>query len=714
MKKPVKITLIVLGIILAGGIAYWEHNKKKIVRNAVENAVSNKTDSLYYIHYDSSSIDAASGSASFYNVTFQSDSLQQQLAQFDTASAASIYNIHVAEVSIRGANIPALLSNSKVEASSVKIIRPIIYIISSGTKKEKKLTRNDTLALYEKILGKLKSIKAGEISIEDGQLNFTHKIDTPYVSLSGININMKNVLIDSTKDYDNIVSYLIKDVDVSVKRTFIKNEQNNSVLTFTGLVYDARQKIIKLQNFQQKDNDSGKIIFDINNTYIKGLNTDSFILNSQLKAEELVSDGGLLTFYSKKATNTSNDEVEIDNNFFDEALLNKITLGNTKIMVYKKDKPKDPPFVLTNVKFSASEIQNLYSGTSIKNLISKSNWNLSADGFDFFTADKVYKLSLGAFDINKATGKMHIDHFSVIPQMSEAAYIKTLKEQHDLYNVVIKNIYLEDIDTKKLIADKMLIAGKASIQPTIKVSLDRTVAPFTGSKVGNYPHQLIQKVKFPIYVKTVVAHDAYISYTERNPDSKQQGTIFFSKANGTIDNVTNIPDYLAKNNMLVVKASALLMGKGKLQTKWNMPLDTKNGAFTITGSAGTFDPAVLNSVIEPLALASIKSGTIKSVQFSMNGNDAGAKGTSTLLYNNLKIEALKVDSNDLKKRGLISLVANAIIKDDNPKNGETRVGDIDLERDKTRSFFNLVWKGIMKAAKRTALGKNDDENKNAQ
>ncbi|MEO8769937.1 MAG: hypothetical protein ABI402_07625 [Ferruginibacter sp.] len=708
MKKSVRIILVIFAILLAGGIAYWEYNKKKIVRNAVENAVSNKTDSLYYIHYDSSYVDAASGSASFYNVTLQSDSLQQQLAQFDTSSATSIYNIHVAEISIRGANIPALLSNQKIEANAIKIIRPIIYIINSGTKKEKKFSHDDTLAIYEKLLGKFKSIKAGEIIIEDGQLNFTHKIAQPYVSLNGININIKNVLINSTKDYDNIVSYFIKDVDLKVKKTFIKNEQNNSTLTFTGLEYNAAQKMIRLDNFQQKDNDSGKIVFDINKTYIKGLNTDSFILNNQLKAEELSSEGGLLTFYSKKTKDTTNDEIEIDNNFFDEAQLNKIALGNIKIMVYKKDKPKDPPFVLTNVKFSASEIQKLYSGTNIKNLIGRSNWNLSADGFSFFTADKVYKLSVGAFNINKATGKMHIDYFSVIPQMSEAAYIKTLKEQHDLYNIVVKNIDLQGIDTKKLIAEKILIADKATIQPIIKVSLDRTIPAFTGSKVGNYPHQLIQKVKFPIYVKRIVAHDGYISYTERNEKDKQQGTIFFSKANGSIENVTNIPSFISRNNMMVLNATALLMGKGALQTKWNLPLNTKNGSFSISGSAGAFNAEVLNPVIEPLALASIKEGTIKSVDFSMDGNDAGAKGTSTLLYNDLKIEALKVDSNDLKKRGLISFVANAIIKDDNPANGETRKGEIDIERDKTRSFFNLVWKGIMKAAKRTALGKNDD------
>ncbi|MEO7524361.1 MAG: hypothetical protein ABIT58_09720 [Ferruginibacter sp.] len=708
MKKPVKIILIVIAVIVAGAWLYWQYNKKSIVRNALENTVSNKTDNLYYIHYDSSSIDAATGSASFYNVTLQSDSLQKQLAEFDTSSAVSIYNVHIAEVSIHGANIPALLSNQKVEANSIRIVRPIIYIINSGTKKEKKFSGADTLAVYEKLLGKFKSIQAGEVIIADGQLNFTHKIAQPYVSLDGININFKNILIDSTKDYSNIISYFIKDVDVAVKKTFIKNEQNNSTLTFNGLQYNAAQRLLKLDNFQQQDDASGKVVFDINNTYLKGLNTDSFILNNQIKAEELLSGGGLVTFYSKKSKDTTNDELEIDNNFFDEAQVNKIVINNTKVVVYKKEKPDEPPFTLTNAKFSASEIQHLYSGTSLKNLIGKSNWNFSADGFSLLTASKIYKLSIGAFSISKATGKLHVDYFSVKPQMSEAEYVMNLKQQTDLYDVTINNIDVSGVDAMKLITEKKFIAETVIIQPIIKVSLDRTVAAFTGSKKGKFPHQLIQKMKFPIYVRKIIAKNGYVSYTERNADSKKQGTVFFSKANGIINNLTNIPDNISKNNLMTVHATALLMDVGKVSTDWNLPLDTKNGSFKISASVGSFNGEALNPLIEPLALASIKSGLIKSVDVSMDGNEVGAKGTSTLLYNDLKIEALKADSGDLKKRGLVSLLANVLIKDDNPKNGNTRVGDIEITRDETRSFFNLIWKGILKAAKRTALGKDDE------
>ena len=712
MKKLLKIIFTVLGVVIIGAVLFWQYNKKRIVRNALENVVSNKTDSLYYIHYDSSAIDAVEGNASFYNVVLQSDSLQQQLERFDTASTESIINVHVGEVSIRGANIPALLSNQKVEATSIKIIRPVIYIISSGTKKERTFSQKDTLAVYEKLLGKFSSIKAGEIVIEDGQLNFTHKIDSPYVSLTGINVNIKNVLIDSTKNYDNIVSYFIKDVSLAVKSTTIKNEEKNTAFTFTGLQYNASQKLLRLGKFQQTDDATGKVLFDINNTYIKGLNTDSFILKKQLKAEEFTSDGGLLVFFKKKkqagSENSGDDILDLDNNFFDEALLKKIAIRNTTIYVLNKDRPSDAPFTLKNVAFTATDIDNAYSGSSVKNLIGKSDWSLSADGFSSITADQVYELKVGPFTLDKTTGKLHVDYFSVKPRMSEAEFVKGLKEQTDLYDIAINNIDLQGIDAKLLLTEKKLIAGTMTMQPVIKVSCDRTIPAFTGSKIGKYPHQLIQKLKFPIYIQKIIAKNGYVSYTERSAQSGQKGTVFFNNANGVIGNVTNIKDYISKNNILSVSATAKLLGVGSLKSDWKLPLNTTNGAFIISGNIGKFNALVLNPLIEPLALASITKGTIDGLSFNIEGNDAGSKGTSTLLYKDLKVEAMKMEDNELKKRGALSFLANLLVKDDNPKNGNTRIGETNVERDKTRSFFNLVWKGIFKAAKRVALGKDDD------
>ena len=699
MKKALKIFLVILLSAIIGGLIYWQYYKKSIIRNSIENAISKGTGNLYFIHYDSSSIDEVNGNASFYNVTLQSDSLQKQLLMFDTASSDLVYNVRIDEVSVRGANIPALLSNTAVEATSLHIVHPVVYIISSGKKEKRSFDRNDTLTIYEKLLGKFKSINAGEVVIDNGYLNFANNTGEPHTALKNISIQLKNFRIDSTKDYQNIVSYFVKGIVAKVNEVYIMRDSNKT--TFTDVEYNAPGKFIKLKKFQQK-NDRQQVVFDINNTTISNIATDSFILKQQIKAEELVSEGGLLTFYRKKNKNAdNNDEVEIDNNYFNEALLNMVSIGNTTIKIYNKAEPNDAPLTITNVKFVATDIQKLNSGTSIKNLISSSNWILSADGFSFMSENNRYKINVGPFDINNVNSSMRIKSFSVIPVLSEEAFTRTLKFQQDLYNISLNNIVLTGIDTRMLITQKRLEAETATVQASLKVFMDRTVAPNTASKVGKYPHQLLQKMKFPFRVKKLILKESTVAYKEKGNISGKTGTVFFKNINATISNVTNIKDLISKNNLLVLDATGSFMGVSQIHTIWRLPLNTSNGAFEISGVAGAFNAEALNPMIEPLGMASIKKGRVNKLTFNMTGTDLGAKGSATLLYEDLKVELLKSDSGAMKKKNLMSFVTNALIKDKNPQNGSVRTESFDQERDVTKSFFYLVWKSIFAAMKKT-------------
>ena len=696
MKRSTKIILVIILTSAIAGWIYWQQYKKGFVRNKIEHAVSKGTDSLYFIHYDSSRIDEIAGNATFYNVELQSDSLQQQLLNFDTASAAIVYNVHIGQVAIKGVNIAGLVSNTAVEARSIEIIDPVIYIISSGKKEKKSYNGADTLAIYEKLLGKFNSINAAEIIIRNGNVYLADKTGIPHTSLKGISVNLKNFRIDSSRDYNNIISYFIKDVVATMKE--IKLEKGNHSLSFSDIEYNAASKFIKLKKFQDLDS-LGEVVFDINNTSITNIATDSFILNQQIKADEFKTDGGLIKLYRKKKDKEPNDEISFDNDSFDEIFLKGIDIGNTKLIIYNKNKPTENPFILENVKFSATGIQRLYSGTNIRDLLSKSNWKLSADGFSFLSSDNIYKYVVGAFEINSANSSMQVNNFFVIPQVTQEAYEKTLKYQHDLYNLAFSNIGLTGLNTQALITENKLLAGTTTLQPLLKIFTDRTVAPSPTKKT--YPQQQLMDVKLPLNIAKVIVKNGQVEYTERGAISKQKGTVFFKNINGTIYNVTNIKEDIQRNNLLTVNATGSFMGVSKMQTTWKLPLNSANGSFAVTGTATGFNAEILNSIAEPLGMASIKKGKINKLNFDFIGDDLSTKGSSTLLYEDLKIELLKKDSNELKKKDLSSFVANLLAKNNNPQNGNTKEGKIDFKRDTTKSFFNLLWKSIFDGAKST-------------
>lgn len=692
-------------VLLIAGLVYWQQYKKGIIKSSIKNAVSKQTDSLYFIHYDSSSIDEINGNASFYNVALQPDSLQKQLSQFDSASAAAIYNIHIDEVKVQSANIAALLNNTAVQAVSIKLIHPVIYIIDAKEKEKKVLNSSDSLAIYKKLLGKYKAINAKEIIIENGFLNLADKKGEVHTSFKNIAIQLKNFNIDSTRDYKNIISYFVKDILVKVKEISIKNDNNHTI--FTDIEYNASEKQLRLKKFQQK-NKQHKIVIDLNNTQINNIATDSFILKQQLMADELVTDGGILILYANKSKNSSdnNDEIKMDNTYFDEARLKNITIGNTEIQIYNSAKPAEPAIKINNVKFSAANIQTLYSGTSIKNLIGSSNWLISGDGFSFISSNKRYKINAGAFNMNSTKSAMHIKNISIMPQLTEAALVKSMTTQQDIYTINFKNIDVTGINNKLLILNKRIEADNVSLQPEIKIFNDRTVKPNLLSKVGNYPHQFLQKINFEIAIKKIIVKNGYLAYKEKAALTGQTGTVFFKNIDATIANVTNLKSLVSTNNMLVLNATSLFMGIGKLQTTWKLPLNTTNGAFNVSGVTDSFNAKSLNTITAPLGMVSIREGKINKIAFDIDGNDNAAKGSATFLYENLKIDVLKKDADTIKKKGLQTAVANFLIKDKNPQNGEVRKNEINQQRDVTKSFFFLLWKGILGAAKKTVAGKN--------
>lgn len=248
---------------------------------------------------------------------------------------------------------------------------------------------------------------------------------------------------------------------------------------------------------------------------------------------------------------------------------------------------------------------------------------------------------------------------------------------------------------------RKLLAESILLQPVINIYNDRTVTPNPASKVGTYPHQQLAGIKFPFISKKVIVKNGAVFYKERGALSRQTGTVFFKNINAAITNVTNIKELISKNNLLILNATGSFMGISNLKTVWELPLNTTNGSFKVKGEASRFNAEFLNPIAEPLGMASIKKGRVDKLEFNMNGDDYVAKGNATLLYDDLKMEVLKKDSSELKKKDLLSFITNALVKNSNADKKNVKPVLMSFKRDTTKSFFNLVWKTIFEGAKET-------------
>ena len=693
---------IVLLVAVIGAVIWWQFNKSSVVKNELTKAVTNGTDSTYFVRYDSSQINALAGNASFFNVVLQSDSLQKELYSNDTSGfPKKIFNVHIERLSIDGADIPSFLQNNTIQGNSIEIYKPVITIINTGKKTAEGFSAADSLALYEKITGKFKSIQAKEIKIIDAVIAFAKGKSSPYTNLQGVNINLQNFKIDSTRNYNNMVSYFVKDVVAKVKTATVINEAAKQVYIFNDVEYNAAKRILSVNKILQTDTRKNKTLISLTNTRVTGLSTNAFIYNRLIKADSLITAGGAVGIYKTAQKAGASETIEIDNKFFDDAIVKNIVVGKTVLTVYNKANPNETPLTLKNVEFAAADIDSIFSGTDIVKLLGYSNWKFKADGISFITNDKIYNVQIGPFALDKVKRTISVQNISILPTLSEAAFVKSLKAQKDLFNLNFKNIIFAGVDLAALMDKKTIIADELTFEPTIKAFDDRTVTPDNASKLGKYPYQSMMEIETKFFVKNVRVKNGYVSYRERGAISKNIGDVFFSNVNGTVSNVTNIGSFIKQNSLMQVNVTTRFLNMAMLNSNWKIPLNATDGSFTINGKLGGFNGTKLNPVIEPLGMGSVTNGNITSYNFNLKGNDVKATGDAVLLYDHLKIKLLENKDEKITKKSVTSFVANVLVKDQNPSNGRTRTAQIAFDRIMTKSFFNLVWKSIFDGFKKS-------------
>ncbi len=703
MKIFLKTLFVICFLAAVGGYIYWQKNKNKIIKDSIKITVKVNTESLYAIHYDSSSIDEVNGNAAFYNVILQSDSNKRKLMAISDSLPNTLFQIRVEKISAVGVDMVGLLQKQNLASKSILLYKPIVQIISTGANNTKPFTYQDTLELYQKILGGFKSIHADIIKVVGGTVLMTDLHSKPLTTLENINITLNNFSVDSIHDYKNLVSYFIKDVKVSVDNIQLPELKNGTRINITKLLYDAPAKVLEVNAIQQYRSGNNIPVIDVKNIVINNLNTDAFILQHELHAGMVTCDGGIVTIYRQTKKKLSGSaSIQFSADLFDEAKVEGIKLGPTKFLVIDPAKLAEPAFIINDVQFNATAVESLTSGNTIDNLINNASWKLSARGFSFVSKLKFYTFIASNIQLDNKQQTVKIKNIVLRPNFTEEDFAHRVKFQTDRYDFRFNAINLKGVNFKKMINENKLEVDHAELQPIIKVYNDGTLppAPITAAK---YPQQAIAALNFQFYIKSISIKNGSVFYKEKNEDSHLIGIPSFENIDATLDNVTNIKDRIADNGIMRLKAKTLFLKEANLSTEWLLPLNPADTVFKVNGEMGPLNALSLNKITEPLGLVAIKTGTIKSLVFNIEGNNNLATGSETLLYNNLKVEVLKMKNDQLKKKGLVSFLANTVIKNDNPKNGDIYVSNMVFKREPGSSFYNLLWLCIFDGVKKTAL-----------
>ena len=319
----------------------------------------------------------------------------------------------------------------------------------------------------------------------------------------------------------------------------------------------------------------------------------------------------------------------------------------------------------------------------------------------------VYKISTAGIEYDNASNHIGIAGLLIKPTISKEEFYRRTGFQKEIYDVSLPAISLEGFDWKKLLYGGAIVAQSGTLsKASINIYMDRAPPPNPYSKNGKFPHQLLMKLRLPVDIPLLNLRDGRFAYTERNQKTMEAGTVSMYSINGAVRNITNMPAVIRKDPVCSIHMAGIFKGS-PIDATFRFVLGSKAGAFSVEGVLGAMDGVKLNDIIRPMALAELRSLQLNKVTFRIEGSEAGAKGSITMLYEDLKANLLKPDDGGFNKKDVTSFFANHVLTfDANPMPGkDVRTAHPQVERDAHKSFFNLVWKTIFNGVLETASRK---------
>lgn len=436
-----------------------------------------------------------------------------------------------------------------------------------------------------------------------------------------------------------------------------------------------------------------------------------FFLNKEVDAGVFaLIDPELIILEDQRSVDTTTHQrsfYEVVNKNINHLSINRLSLNKIKLTYTQIG--KDSSKVITKLENLDVNIRGLQVDSLTQNdptrFLYAQTFDVNLEKWDHRTPDSLYWLHVKKISYHATDRALDVGEIELKPRYNRADFDKQIKTQKDMFQLVFRNIRLEGLPRLDLLEQKLHVQKGSINGGELNVYRNRSLPMPPGDKYGQFPNQLLAKLKIPLQIDTLTASGVDVSYTELNPKNGETGKIQFQRAGGTFRHITNIDSLVAKNKHCTADLHAILMKSGKLKASFDFILGDASGAFGVSGQLNNMDGKDFNPVTKPLGMVEIRSAQIKELEFNFRGNEKSASGTLKFLYSNLKISMLKEekDKNGNQRKGLASLLANLMaIKNENPSPGEAvRIVKPRFQRDPKKSFFNLVWKTIFTGVKET-------------
>lgn len=363
------------------------------------------------------------------------------------------------------------------------------------------------------------------------------------------------------------------------------------------------------------------------------------------------------------------------------------------------------PFQLSDVSsvtLDSVQINNLDLGSGNKNLLQylKNSPSLSVSRLTGKMEDTATLIRWYNGRYNHAQKFIELDSFNYRPLLDRDDYISSQPYQSDYLLAKTGSLTVSDIEIEKYLDDEVLVIGNIKAD-NANVSVFRNkLIPRKQITIKYLPTAALLKNAGRFNIDSINLTRSRITYTELSEKTKDTGTIYFTSLDVHSGPYTNLN--IGNNDSLRIHAKGKLFDKGVLNLRFHQSYLDSLAGFELAMQAELEDASVVNQVLVPITQVKITSGTLDSLWLYATGNNYTARGEMKMLYNKLKVQIKK---NDTEKASfgekLSSFIANNFLI--RSHNLQQKTGIIFFERWQDRSVFNYMVK-ILVSGISTSIG----------
>ena len=434
-----------------------------------------------------------------------------------------------------------------------------------------------------------------------------------------------------------------------------------------------------------------------NKLKVSGLNLWQLMFNATVSVNTIIFENPNLQYYQKEQE-LPQKEIATDNTFDKIIRVDEISIINGNLKVYESN----DAILLTSIdsiNFTLNKLSSDANKLKEKIPFNYKDFQLKAKQL-FFNLSNYEELKVETLAIEN--NKLNLKNLAIAPKYTKEELSTKIVVERDYFDLHIPELTINKLNLGFTNNRFFVTADTSNItKPNLIVYRDKRVADdLTIKKMYS---KMLRDLTFNLAFSEVKINEGYMSYAERVEDTDKAGKIFFNTINA---NLTNLSNTYKEGLKTVISVNSQFMGKSPMRLDISFDVNNKQDYFLASGQFKNFNAEIANTFFKSNLNAKAE-GEIEQIYFTFNGNNVGSKGDLKMKYDEFKFEILNKNN---KVNKFLTAIGNLFINDGSKTDKDGyRHGEIKVERNTTKSFFNYLWINVQDGLISTLTGSGDKE-----